>query len=710
MRLAENKLQEPALSSKDFYSNVETSLLAFNERVLEMARDPEIPLLERFKFLCISSSNLDEFFEIRLAAIKQQVDLGLQDTGPDGLTPEDIFHLCTKRTRKLIQNQYMCLNQELIPELASNKINFTRVNEFSDIQTEWARSWFKDNILPVVTPIRLDPAHPFPKTINKGLCLIVELHDPARLVTAIEEKSSGEATASARNRSLDIAIIPAPRTLPRLIPIPKTISPRKETNFAFLASLIHASTGLLFPGLDVKGVYSFRVTRNSNLYVDPEEVDDLLNALQGELPHRSYGDAIRLEVSNDCPDYLVEFLQNQFQLPDELIFQVNGPVNLNRLIGLTDLVPGDRFRYPAHTIKTPRMLQKHSSIFDALKHEELLIHQPFESFSPVLDLLRQASEDPDVLSIKQTLYRTGKDSPILEILKAAAQRGKEVTAVIELMARFDEENNISIASQLQAAGVHVVYGMVGQKTHAKMMLIVRRENGQLIKYAHLSTGNYHPGTARAYTDYGYFTCDKEITQDVQSLFIQLTTQNLGVRPVVLVQSPEGILGLLLESIRQEMVKASQGHQARVIAKMNGLASQTLVKALYRASQAGVQIDLIVRGICTLRPGIKGLSDNIRVRSVLGQFLEHDRVYYFRNKDKPKVYISSADWMPRNLNKRVETCIPIRNKMFQKRLIENLKTYLSANQYTWTLNSKGEYDLVIPDSKMPKIDAQRVLTF
>ena len=314
------------------------------------------------------------------------------------------------------------------------------------------------------------------------------------------------------------------------------------------------------------------------------------------------------------------------------------------------------------------------------------------------------------MSIKQTLYRTGKDSPILEILKAAAQRGKEVTAVIELMARFDEENNISIASQLQAAGVHVVYGMVGQKTHAKMMLIVRRENGQLIKYAHLSTGNYHPGTARAYTDYGYFTCDKEITQDVQSLFIQLTTQNLGVRPVVLVQSPEGILGLLLESIRQEMVKASQGRQARVIAKMNGLASQTLVKALYRASQAGVQIDLIVRGICTLRPGIKGLSDNIRVRSVLGQFLEHDRVYYFRNKDKPKVYISSADWMPRNLNKRVETCIPIRNKMFQKRLIENLKTYLSANQYTWTLNSKGEYDLVIPDSKMPKIDAQRVLTF
>lgn len=708
MSLAKKKSTELAISSSDFHSNVELSLLAFNERVLEMARDPQIPLFERFKFLCISCSNLDEFFEIKLAAIKQQVDLELHDTGPDGLTPEDILRLCTKRARKLIKKQYSCLNKDLLPELASNKINFIRANEFSEPQTDWAHTWFENNILPVVTPIRLDPAHPFPRTINKGLCLIVELHDPTRAATTPIQGIAKGANVNAKNHALDIAIIPAPRTLPRLIPIPKKLCPHGETNFAFLASLIHASTGLLFPGLNVKGVHSFRVTRNSNLYVDPEEVDDLLNALQGELPHRSYGDAIRLEVSNACPSYLVEFLQNQFQLPGELIFQVNGPVNLNRLIGLTDMLPGGRYRYPAYTAKTPAVLQEYISIFDALKHDELLTHQPFESFSPVLDLLQQASEDPDVLSIKQTLYRTGKDSPILEILKAAAQRGKEVTAVIELMARFDEENNISIASQLQAAGVHVVYGMVGQKTHAKMMLIVRRENDQLVKYAHLSTGNYHPGTARAYTDYGYFTCDKEITQDVQSLFIQLTTQNRGIRPVVLVQSPKGIIDMLLECIRRETVEASQGRKAKIIAKMNGLASQTLVEALYRASQAGVEIDLIVRGICTLRPGIKGVSDNIRVRSVLGRFLEHDRLYYFRNNGKPKVYLSSADWMPRNLNKRVETCVPIRNEAFKKRLIKNLKTYLSANQHTWTLNSKGEYDLLSPGKNSPKVDAQQLL--
>jgi polyphosphate kinase len=708
--LAKNNLTELVLSSSDFHSNVELSLLAFNERVLEMARDPKIPLFERFKFLCISCSNLDEIFEIKLAAIKQQVDLGLHDTGPDGLTPEDILQLCTKRARKLIKKQYSCLNKDLLPELASNKVNFIRANEFSKPQIEWARTWFEDSILPVVTPIRLDPAHPFPRTINKGLCLIIELHDPARAATttAITEEITNEANASAKNLALDIAIIPAPRTLPRLIPIPKELCPRGETNFAFLASLIHASTGLLFPGLNVKGVHSFRVTRNSNLYVDPEEFDDLLNALQGELPHRSYGDAIRLEVSNDCPSYLIDFLQNQFQLPDGLIFQVSGPVNLNRLIDLTDMLPGGRFRYPAYINKTPPALQEYISIFDALKHDELLTHQPFESFSPVLDLLRQASEDPDVLSIKQTLYRTGKDSPILDILKVAAQRGKEVTAVIELMARFDEKNNISIASQLQAAGVHVVYGMIGQKTHAKMMLIVRRENNLLVKYAHLSTGNYHPGTARAYTDYGYFTCDKEITQDVQSLFIQLTTQNFGIRPAVLVQSPKGILDMLLDSIRREIVAATRGHKAKIIAKMNGLASQPLVEALYRASQAGVEIDLIVRGICTLRPGIKGVSDNIRVRSVLGRFLEHDRLYYFQNDGLPKVYISSADWMPRNLNKRVETCVPIRNETFKKRLIKNLKTYLSANQHTWTLNSKGEYDLLVPDENSPKVDAQQLL--
>ena len=450
------------------------------------------------------------------------------------------------------------------------------------------------------------------------------------------------------------------------------------------------------------------MTRNSNLYVDAEEVDDLLRALQGELPHRRYGDAIRLEVSDDCPDPLVGFLQRQFNLTEELIFRVKGPVNLNRLIGLPDLIPGNNLKYPGHSPHLPSFVDKHANMFDAIAGGDILTHQPYESFSPVLDLLDQASKDPDVLSIKQTLYRTGKDSPILEVLKSAALRGKEVTAVIELMARFDEETNISIANQLQAAGVHVVYGMVGQKTHAKLLLIVRREGNQLVRYAHLGTGNYHPGTARAYTDYGYFTRNPGLTRDVQNLFIQLTTQNPGIQPKTLIQSPKGIRNMLLDNIRNETRLAEQGKPARIIAKMNGLASRDLVEALYTASQAGVEIDLIVRGICILRPGIPGVSENIRVRSVLGRFLEHDRVYYFENNGDPKVYIASADWMPRNLLKRVESCAPITKPELIKRLKKNLDTYLSANQHTWHLGSDGEYQSAPVAQEEAQVNAQSVL--
>ncbi len=676
------------LTHPKHYINRELSQLAFNERVLDMAGREDIPLLERLKFLCISCSNMDEFFEVRVAGLKQQADIGVPTTGPDGLTPVESLEQISIRARHLVAKQYKCLNEELLPELSEQNINFLPRDNWTTQQSTYLADYFDREVLPVLTPIRLDPTHPFPHTINKGLCIIVDLGDESD-----PEKDGG------------IAIVPAPRVLPRIVDLPPNIS-TGDYDFVFLSSIIHASVEKLFPQMMVRGCYQFRVTRNSDLYVDPEEVEDLLRALEGELPSRRYGEAVRLEVTIDCPDPLVQFLQTRFHIDDSLIYRVDGPVNLNRLIAVPGMVMRPDLKYPGFTPGIPDVLKQSNDIFSTIAKTDVLLHHPFESFAPIADLLRRAARDPNVLVIKQTLYRTGRDSVIMDYLMEAAQRGKEVTVVVELMARFDEETNISIATRLQKAGVHVVYGMVGRKTHAKMLLIVRREHNELKRYVHLGTGNYHDQNTRLYTDYGFLTAEPDIAADVHDLFMQLTT-HCG-NPVLrkLIQSPNNLRDMLLDKIGIETENSLAGEKGRVIAKMNGLVSPQIIQALYRASQAGVQIDLIVRGMCCLRPGLKGVSTNIRVHSVLGRFLEHDRVYCFYNNGKEDVYCASADWMPRNLSNRIEQCTPIEDARLKKRLIAGLELYMSDNTGAWEMESDGSYHVISDGGD--QISAQNIL--
>ena len=635
----------------------------------------DIPLLERLKFLCISCSNMDEFFEVRVAGLKQQADIGVPTTGPDGLAPVELLQQISIKAHALVADQYRCLNEELLTGLSRQDINFLPRDKWTESQNSYLADYFDREVLPVLTPIRLDPAHPFPHTINKGLCVIVDLADESD-----PEKDGG------------LAIVPAPRVLPRIVNLPRDIS-TGDHDFVFLSSIIHANVEKLFPQPQVRGCYQFRVTRNSDLYVDPEEVEDLLRALEGELPSRRYGDAVRLEVKTDCPDALVQFLQTRFRIDDSLIYRVDGPVNLNRLIAVPGMVGRPDLKFPGFTPGIPEVLKQSNDIFSILSRTDVLLHHPFESFAPVVDLLRQAARDPDVLVIKQTFYRTGRDSVIMDYLMEAAQRGKEVIVVVELMARFEEETNISIATRLQEAGVHVVYGMVGRKTHAKMLLIVRREGGALKRYVHLGTGNYHHQNTRLYTDYGYLTAKPDIAADVHDLFMQLTTHCSNPALRKLIQSPNNLRNMLLEKISSETERARVGRSAHIMAKMNGLVSPQIIQALYLASQAGVEIDLVIRGMCSLRPGLEGISDNIRVHSVLGRFLEHGRVYYFYNNGDEEVYCASADWMPRNLSNRIEQCTPIENMEIKRRLIADLKLYMSDNTGAWNMQPDGSYRVI-----------------
>ncbi|NNC99486.1 MAG: polyphosphate kinase 1 [Gammaproteobacteria bacterium] len=656
----------------NLYLHPELSLLAFNERVLNMALDPLTPLLERLKFLCIFSSNLDEYFEIRVSGLKAKAESNLSSEGIDGLTPALALEKISDKSHELVDLQYEILNNMLIPDMKKHGIDFLPIDQWSAEQAKWLKQYFKREVLPILTPIRLDPAHPFPLTINKGLGIVVDLHDPER------------------DDAHNIAVVPAPRVLPRFIRLPEELG-ENEYEYVYLSAIIHAHIKLLFTNVEVLGCYQFRITRNSDLYVDLEEVEDLARALEGELPSRLFGEAIRLEVSRNCPKRIIKFLSSQFQLDKNFIYQVNGPVNLNRLFSLPDLVNRPQIKYSNFTPAIPEYLSAQANLFDVIHNGDVLLYHPFQSFAPVVELLRQAASDPEVLVIKQSLYRTGSDSIIIQHLSDAARAGKEVTVVIELMARFDEQNNLATAQRLQEAGAHVVYGMVGRKTHAKMMMILRREGKKLRRYVHIGTGNYHQGNTRIYTDYGLMSCEKAITQDVHELFMQLTTQGPNPELQKMFQSPFGINNMLIDRITRETENARAGKPAAIIIKVNGLSSQNIIDALYQASQAGVQIDLVVRGICCLRPGLEGVSDNIRVRSIVGRFLEHTRVFYFANSDaEPEVFISSADLMPRNLLNRIEQCAPIEDESLKSSIIIDLECYLNDTSNAWIMLPDGTY--------------------
>ncbi len=660
------------LQSPEFYINRELSLLEFNRRVLAQAQDEDTPLLEQMRFLCIASLVLDEFFEIRVAGLKQQVAVGASQRGPDNLSPSEQLRQIRSVTEGLITEQYRVLNEELIPRLDIQGIRFLEAGDWNEKQRQWLKRYFRKELAPIMSPIALDPAHPFPQPLNKSLCFIVSLEGQ-----------------DAFGRQIGRAIINAPRAFPRVVRLPESCA-TSPYEFVLLSSIIEAHASGLFPGMKATGCYPFRVTRNSDLFVDLEEVDDLVLALEGELSSRRYGDAVRLEVDVDCPDELEAFLMAQFRLTQDDVYRCNGPVNLMRLATVPDLVDRPELKYPGFTPRIPERFRNAADAFEAIREGDILLHHPFDSFAPFIEFLRQAAADPQVLAIRQTLYRTGPDSAVVDALTRAAASGKEVLVVIELRARFDEEENIELANRLQSVGAQVVYGVVGHKTHAKMSMVVRREGRSLVRYVHLGTGNYHQRTTRLYTDYGMFTRDPALGEDVQSLFQQLTSMGKAGRLKKMLQSPFTLHKTILELIDQEVKNATRGKPAYIFAKMNSLTEPQVIQALYRASRAGVKIDLVVRGICVLRPGIKGVSQNIRVRSIVGRFLEHTRVFHFENDGDPKLFLSSADWMSRNFFNRVETCFPVEDPAIRKRILSECRLYLTDNSQAWLLAADGSY--------------------
>ncbi len=681
-------LNNDDLNNPDYYLNRELSLLQFNLRVLEQAMDENHPLMERLNFLLIFSSNMDEFFEIRVAGLKNKLETHTGQPGPDGMLPDELLKAISAITHEAVDRQYRILNDVLLPALREEGVDFLRREDWTEAQIEWVKKYFREQIYPVLTPIALDPSHPFPRLVNKSLNFIVPLDGK-----------------DAFGRSTGLAIVPAPRSLPRLIRIPDEISEGGDDNFVFLSSMIHAHVSDLFPGMKATGCYQFRVTRNADMEVD-EEVEDLASALKGQLLSRRYGDEVRLEVADNCPRHLMHYLLEQFELTEEDLYEVNGPVNLARMF---TSVNRPRLHYPPFTPKLAPAVKKSETIFDAIDQGDILLHHPYESFQPVINLLAEAARDPKVLAIKQTLYRTGTKSEILDHLETAARNGKEVTAIVELRARFDEESNIEGARRLQEAGAIVVYGVVGYKTHAKMLLVVRRDGDGIKRYVHLGTGNYHTKTTKLYTDYGLMTCEKSMGQDVHKIFQELTGMGKAARLKQLKHSPFTLHPSVIEWIEFETEQALAGKPARIIAKFNSLTEENIMQALYRASQAGVEIDLIVRGICCLKPGIPGLSDNIRVRSIIGRFLEHTRIYHFHHGGDDLVYCSSADWMDRNLFNRVETCFPVNDPVLKAQILEQgLHIYLRDNTRAWELQPDGRYQRAQPQEGEASFIAQQSL--
>lgn len=661
------------LPSPDTLINRELGILEFQRRVLAQADDPTVPLLERLKFLCIFSSNLDEFFEVRVAGLKEQIRANSTQHSADGMTPRQQYRAVSATAHALVARQYELFNAAIIPELAEQGVHFFRRTHWNAAQAEWIRDYFFRELMPVLTPVGLDPSHPFPRVLNKSLNFAVEL--------------SGR---DAFGRNSGAAVVQAPRSLPRVIKLPEEVA-GCEYGFVFLSSILHAHVGELFAGMTVEGCYQFRVTRNSDLFVDDEETKNLRQALQGELPQRNYGAAVRLEVADNCSPSMAAFLLAQFELDPDDLYQERGPVNLVRLMQVPDWVDRPDLKFPPFIPALPARLAKGEDLFARIRKGDILLHHPFESFQPVIDFIEQAAGDPQVVAIRQTVYRTGTDSQLMQALIRAAQSGKEVTVVVELLARFDEEANINWAAKLEDVGAHVVYGVVGHKTHAKLALVVRREEGVLRRYTHLGTGNYHARTARLYTDFGLLTCNEAMTADVASLFTQITGLGKAGKLKCLSQSPFTLHSDVVAAIGREVEFTATGKRGLIIAKMNALLEPQVIAALYAASQAGVKIELIVRGVCALRPGVPGLSENIRVRSIVGRFLEHTRIFYFRNGGDERVYLSSADWMDRNFFRRIETGFPVLNPKLKKRVInEGLKPYLRDNMRAWEMQPDGGY--------------------
>ena len=669
------------------YINRELSLLEFHKRVLAMAMDPDVPLLERLRFLCISCTNLDEFFEIRVAGLKQRMEIGAPAQGPEKIPAKDVFEELHKEVSTLVRQQYEVLNQSMFPELTAAGVRFVQSEEWNSEQQAWLKEYFEEQVVPVLTPLTFDPSRPFPRILNKSLNFIVRLH-------------GRDAFGRRRHRGM----VQAPRSLPRIIELPQHLSKTGEHNYVFLSSIIRVHVDNLFPGLKVGDCYQFRLTRNSDLYIDDEEVSDLVRALEGQLEASRYGAAVRIEIGHECPEDLQEFLLDHFNLQEQDMYLVEGPVNLNRLSTVCTIKDRPELLYQPFAQGLPDELMSDDNIFHILAKKNVLLHHPYQSFAPVIEFIATAAKDPNVLAIKQTLYRTGADSPIVDHLVAAARSGKEVTVVIELMARFDEAANISLANRLQEAGAHVVYGLVGFKTHAKMLLVVRREEDKLVRYVHLGTGNYHHATTSVYTDYGYLSSSQRLGEDVHKLFLQLTslTEASGLKRMY--ASPFSLFDAIIDKIRRETEHAKAGKQAHIIAKVNSLNETQIIDALYDASQAGAKIDLIIRGICSLRPGVPGLSENIHVRSIVGRFLEHSRVYYFLNAGEEEFYCSSADWMDRNMFRRNESCFEIRQKAMKEQLRQHLELFLSDNCQAWVLQGDGSYERLSPGNE-ERISAQ-----
>ena len=668
----------------------ELSLLAFNRRVLAQARDEGVPLLERLRFLCIVSSNLDEFFEVRMAWLKKESQLNPHALLDNGTTPAETMAAAAAEAKKLIQEQYELFNKELVPALRQEGIFFYPRRQWTDQQRAWIESYFDRELLPILTPLGLDPAHPFPRLLNKSLNFVVSL--------------SGK---DAFGRASGMAVVQAPRILPRVVKLPDELS--AGHGFVLLSSILHAYVHKLFPGMDVEGCYQFRLTRNSELTVDEEDLTNLRAAVQTELRERQYGDEVRLEVADNCPPHVAEFLLAQCNLSPNELYQVVGPVNLVRLMAVPDMVDQPDLKFPPFSPGLPKDVRKDQPMPEVLKQHDVLLHHPYQSIAPTVRFIQEAAADPDVVAIKMTIYRTGTHSDLARALIAAANAGKQVTVVVELMARFDEENNVNWARRLESAGAHVVYGVFGYKVHAKMALVIRREGGYLKRYAHLGTGNYHQGTSRIYTDFGLLTADEAITADVNAIFMEITGLGQPTRLNKLYQSPFTLSPMLLEHIDAETAEARAGRPARIIAKMNSLIEPGIIRALYQASQAGVQIDLIVRGMCTLRPGVPGLSENIRVRSIIGRLLEHSRVFYFHSGGREELFIASADWMSRNFFRRIEICTPVENPAIKQRIMrEALTLALADNRKAWLMQSDGSYVRATAQEGEEELDMQDTL--
>src|SRR3989440_1670165 len=685
-------LPEAIQPERDFsdpanFINRELSWLEFNRRVLEEAQDPTQPLIERVKFMTIFSNNLDEFFEIRVAGIKQQIQSETSDVGPDGMSPTETFNAIQRLVHELVATQYDFWNKELMPALAKNGIRLHDVAQLTGKRAAWAKRYFQEEVFPMLTPLAVDASHPFPQLLNKSHNLLVR-------------------AKTQRGGELLHAIVQVPRVLPRLILMPRGKGEDEPWDYIYLASLIKHHIGELFPGLILEGVHAFRVTRNSDLYVDDEEAENLLRSIEYELRRSSRGDAVRLEVEADCPKDFLELLLRFFDLSEADAYKLDGPLSMTHL---APLVANDAFAKlkdrPFQPARDPA-LPPHVDFFEVLRRQDVLLHQPYDSFDQVVELVEKAATDPQVLAIKITLYRTSGDSPIVEALIDAANAGKQVTAIVELRARFDEATNIQWARRLEEAGAHVIYGVVGLKTHCKAMLIVRRDADELRRYVHLGTGNYHPRTARIYTDFSLLTSEPQLSEEVATVFNTLT--GLAGYPGLkkLMVAPFDMHSRFVKLIERERDNALAGKPARIVAKMNALVDQEIIEKLYEASCADVTIDLVVRGICCLRPKVPDLSENIRVISIVGRFLEHSRIFYFENAGQPRVFLSSADWMPRNFFRRIEVAFPLETPALRDQITNDvIPAFLHDRVKARELQPDGSYRRLRPEGPEPRSQAQ-----